>query len=286
MDQVKSFYFKTKKRKIYGTLIGNSKPIEICTIYFAPLFEERLWSHRVAFNFAKDLYKNFGHAVFIFDYHGYGESEGNSEDFSIKHCKEDLVEIINLLKGEYGFNSFILWGIRTGCRIAYECLNCSNSIIAIVFWVPVIDLKNYIIQSLRFTISTQSILFKKIVAKRDDILQELLEFGKCEREGYQLNYIDYFRFGSSFYKELIDFENLNFENQIKKRYNLLVIDITNKTILSESTMNDLEKYFKLTYKSISAKEFWGITSFYSQRSDDFYHETIEWYNKNKIFNSK
>ena len=251
MSRIHNFFHDTGKDQLFCTLIGDSSTSNKCTIYLAPLFEERMWSQRVAFNFALELWKNQRQPVFIFDYFGYGESDGDTEDFTLLRFRQDLRQILTLLKNKYGFLHFTLWGIRTGAALAVEGLSVDSSVVSLVLWSPVLNLNKYVYSQLRSTIASQATVFRKVHAKRDDILNELLEHEKCECEGYLLNHIDGYRIGRAFYQEILQKDH----NNLAQKLNLptLLIDmispIDSKKHLGLTELQEAE-IEKLTYKKV------------------------------------
>lgn len=278
MDNINSFFYDTGKGQLFCTLIGNPSTSKTCTIYLAPLFEERMWSQRVAFNFALELWKNLRQPVFMFDYFGYGESDGDTEDFSLLRFRQDLRQILTLLEKKYGFLHFILWGIRTGCALAIESLSINSSIVSFVLWSPLLNLKDYVYSQLRSTLASQTAVFRKIHAKRDDILNELLEHGKCEREDYLLNHIDGYRIGKAFYQETLQWDHNNLTQ--KQNIPALLVDIiSSKGSKNSSGLTELQKNSneKLTYQKVEANPFWLDGRDYSQTSEEVYRISLQWY---------
>lgn len=278
MSKIQSFFHDTGKGQLFCTLIGDSSTSNECTIYLAPLFEERMWSQRIAFNFALELWKNQRQPVFMFDYFGYGESDGDTEDFSLLRFRQDLRQIFTLLKTRYTFLHFTLWGIRTGSALVFEGLSLDPAIVSLVLWSPVLNLKDYVYSQLRSTLASQAAVFRKIHATRDDILNELLEYGKCEREGYLLNHIDGYRIGKAFYQEILQWNH----NNLTQKLNIpaLLVDIISpKGSKNSHGLTELQKTAieELNYQKVEANPFWLDSRDYSQRSEDVYRISLQWY---------
>lgn len=280
MSKIRNFFMKSGDRHIFCSMIGEPRDSKVCMLIFLPLFEERMWSQRVAFNFALKIAEN-GNPVLMWDYYGYGESDGDSEDFTLHDCCKDTRIIIEYLKSEYRFSSFNFLGIRTGCGIACHVLSQdATDVEGAVFWAPVIDLKNFIFNALRSTITTQSFVFKKIVANRDIILSELMQIGNCSRGGYILNHIDGYRIGKKFYEEILYSSVIGLPNEedISKLY-LDVLPKGKEALLKKIKDEQEEKLMGIpntSYVIETDKEFWVNSMNYDQTSEKLYSITMEW----------
>ena len=283
MNKINRFYHYTGSGKIFYTIIGEPSPEKICTIIFLPLFEERMWSQRIVFNFALELAEKNGVAV-IYDYTGYGESDGDTEDFSFSQCQHDLNSLLATIKETFHLTKFTFLGVRTGCSIIVDYFNqIKTHDTAIVLWAPVLDIEKFVFKELRSTISTQSYVLKKIIAKREVILEELKKHGKCEKKGYLLNHIDGYRIGKTFQDEFSSFDGQSMLKELEcpKLY-IDVIPIKKLKMqdsIKEKMLAELSDVKNLNYKIIAANEFWINSRDYTQKSIDVYHATLQWYEK-------
>ena len=287
MMKIQSFMLDSGGDNIFCSLFGESSAnTSVCTIIFLPLFEERMWSHRIAYNFALQLAQK-NNPVLIWDYFGYGESDGDSEDFTIGRCCQDTEGIIENLKKNHGFSDFIFLGIRTGGGIACHVINgISGHISGLVLWAPLMDFKGVVLKSLRSTISTQSYVFKKIVANRETILDELAKSGKCERDNYILNHIDGYRIGMGFYEEIMNFPKIDIPN--KADLPIIYIDVipqAKEAIFQKNEQAQREAfcdYYELTYNYVADREFWLNSKDFEQYSGKLYSKTMEWLESRKM----
>jgi pimeloyl-ACP methyl ester carboxylesterase len=276
---IENFFRNNGNSHIFCTLVAPANTTEECVIYFSPLFEERMWSHRVAFNFARDLAASGRYSVLLFDYFGYGESSGNSEDFTLDGCRRDVESIISMLQ-QKGFKRFLFWGIRTGCAIALSSMPTDPIISSAFFWAPVFRLHEFIYDSLRATMAGQYMLFKQVKAKRDTILEELSNIGHCSRDGYILNHVDGYRFGNTFYQETIFLNNTLDLNQV--HFPLLLIEVAaNNNGKQPSDQGQGAKAFSngnhnIQINRIFERHFWLIGPDYSQRANSLYEDTLIW----------
>lgn len=277
---IESFFHDTGNGRIFCTLIGTPGPAKECVVYFSPLFEERMWSQRIAFNFARELAARGNHAVLMFDYHGYGESDGESEDFTLAGCRDDL-ESLFVLMGTRGFSRFSWWGIRSGCAVALASMPANTPVTAAILWAPVLGLKTYLYDSLRATIAAQYMIFNKSVVTRDIILEELAATGQCSREGYLLNYIEGYRFGKIFYQETQALEHI--QDLSLLTFPSLVLELlrpgskNGKTDMKPTGVHGASQTNQnISHLQITEKQFWIIGKDYSQSAEALYSATIAW----------
>ena len=277
---VENHFLETAKGRIFCTLISPRQPTRQCVVYFSPLFEERMWCQRIAFNFARLLAARGSRAVLVFDYYGYGESEGVCEEFSLAGCRDAVRSIAFFLEGR-GYSLLTAWGIRTGCAVALSVVPTQPGIVGSIFWAPVLGLTDYINDSLRASMASQILMFKRVVAARDSILSELLLEGKCVREGYVLNHIEGYRFSAEFYNELQSGAGRGTWDALA--HPALVVEVPDsKAVGRKPTSNSHQGLVErpdhplLSVRTVSERPFWLIGPDYSQTSEGIYEVTTEW----------
>ncbi len=283
MSEIKSFFLNSGERKIFCNIFGTQQRTQTCILIFLPLFEERMWCQRIAFNFACQLAKN-GTLAVMWDYYGYGESDGDSENFTLHGCHVDTLRIMEHLNSEYGISVFNLLGIRTGCGVVCHMIEQGlPDVSSLTLWAPIIDLKGFLFNALRSTISTQSYVFKRIVANRNTIIEELVKFGECSRGGYVLNHIDGYRIGKQFYQEVISTDHINLpKNDSISILYLQIVSPSKKNFLEKiksEQEKSMEGCLNVSYEIISDREFWINSRDYSQTSERVYAMTMEWIRK-------
>lgn len=282
LDNIQHFFCGSEKKRIFCSLIRSADISKECVIYFPPLFEERMWCQRVSFNFARDLAARGKRSVLIFDYYGYGESDGHAEDFSLSRCRSDVYSLISVMQ-EKGFTSFVLWGIRTGCAVALASVVPNVRISSAILWAPVFDLKEYLYGSLRATMATEMSMFKKILAKREVILEELVQTGACWREGYQLNNIEGYRFGKTFYQEMLSADYKVEPDSVT--FPTFIAEISSEEELNGKEVVELgrdrstDMNSGITRVAVPGRKFWLIGRDYSQTEDALYQITCDWLNE-------
>lgn len=279
MTDIKSFFHQANGNNIFCTTIGDLNKADSCVIYFSPLFEERMWVQRIAFNYACDFWNKFNIPVFIFDYYGYGESDGESEDFSFEQCKNDWAEIAAFLGDNYQIHDFIFWAIRTGSNIALYNLDSIVSVSKIILWFPIFDLQKYIFSELRSVISFQSSVYKKILVNRDKIIEDVLSSGECIRDTYAMNNIDGYRFGKTFLEEVHNLGPINHISKINRPSLIINTESKSKKPLSiENQISGIPDKNDLIFStSVNAPAFWKYSQNYSQRLNNIFNITSDWH---------
>lgn len=269
-------YFEANNIKLFYLVIGELKGASQCLLYLSPLFEERMWGQRVAFTFAKEFNRITGKPVVMMDYYGYGESDGDTEDFSLKRSKEHFHMLMKYLRKEFGIASFALWGVRGGCLLATMLEKTEVQCCSLLLWAPILNLKKHIYTQLRSTVATQGTIFKKVKATRDEILNELLSTGKCERDGYQMNHVDGYRIGKNFWMEISASDSLC--DYRKAQIPILAIDIISTRDAERMAGKTVEQIKNnVRCERVAANKFWQENLEYSQFSKKVFELSIAWF---------
>jgi len=280
LDTIKNFYREEGKDRLFCTLIGDPTGCDECIVYFAPLFEERMWTQRIAFNFSCDVWKECRIPTFVFDYYGYGESDGDAEDFTLSRCRRDFLEHVAFLRQTYGTKRITLWGVRTGCVVALSCLSDQVPVSSQILWTPVVDLKTYVEEELRAVLSYQTSVFKKILATRKVILEELLDQGHSTHEGYILNNLDGYRFGKAFYQEVSEMTAKQVLGEVRSPSLILngISEKRNKPFCKEQDLlQELQdKHKDISVQDVTIHSYWAYTLNYTQRLEPLFSLTLDW----------
>ncbi|MBT8350241.1 MAG: alpha/beta hydrolase, partial [Deltaproteobacteria bacterium] len=78
------FFFPNESYNLFGVLHEpENTPKPQGFVFCHPFAEEKLWTHRVFVNFARELAQK-GYTVLRFDYMGHGDSEGGFQDSTIE----------------------------------------------------------------------------------------------------------------------------------------------------------------------------------------------------------
>jgi hypothetical protein len=277
MQNINGNYFETQNVKLYYLVVGTLDGCSECLLYLSPFFEERLWVQRVAFIFAKEYNKITGNPVVMMDYYGYGESDGDTEDFSLEGAKEHILMLMNYLQINFNIARFALWGARGGCLLATMLEKSISQFSSMLLWAPVLDLKEFIYKQLRSTVASQGTIFKKVKATRNEILDELIAHGKCDRDGYLLNHVEGYRIGKRFWMEISANETLNVNDLRNSKIPFLVIDIISEK--DAEKMNDFSTNKSkeiVRFEKVIENKFWLENLDYSQSSKKAFELSIAW----------
>ena len=204
----KALFFRTDDRPLYGVLMapdpdsGDVRPSGRGLVICDSLFEEKSWCERVMVNLGRRLAQQ-GHIVLSFDYHGYGNSAGDSGDMSVSGMERDIAAACDLVRGK-GADTISLLGIRWGAAPACSVAASRNDIDSVFLINPVDNWKRQIGQALRANVAGQYAIFRNVVRTREQIINECLETGKCVEAGYMMNNIDGYVFSNDFYSEAVE----------------------------------------------------------------------------------
>ena len=153
----------------------------------APLFDEKLWSHRVLVNLARHL-ANLGIPVLRFDYFGDGESEGRFEDASVTTRVRDIHDAVDFCRRETGAREVYLLGLCYGATLALRASLEPNhdAVAGAVAWAPVIDGERYLNDILRAHLSAQMIVHRKVIHDREALIGQIMANQSVNIEGYEI----------------------------------------------------------------------------------------------------
>ena len=181
------FFFSNVSYRLFGVLHEPKNRSNKAGFVFCHAFaEEKLWSHRVFVNFARELAQR-GYTVLRFDYMGHGDSQGHFEDSSIETRLSDIKCAIKTLKEKDGsIKNVGLLGLRFGSTLAAISAEMENDISHLVLWEPIINGSKYMKDLLRINISTQSAIYKEIRHNSEALIQMMKEGKKVNVDGYEI----------------------------------------------------------------------------------------------------
>jgi alpha/beta superfamily hydrolase len=158
----------------------------LAVVVCAPLFEEKLWSHRVLVHFARHLASQ-GVAVLRFDYFGDGESEGRFEDASVDSRLRDVADAVHHCRAQTDAGAVALVGLGYGGTLAVSAGVAPEAGIAgVVAWSPVIDGDRYVNDLLRANLSAQMVVHRKVIHDREALIAQILDNQPVSIEGYEI----------------------------------------------------------------------------------------------------
>lgn len=180
------FFPNREGRRLFAILHEACAPAQpFALVYCAPLFEEKLWSHRVAVNFARFMAAR-GVAVLRFDYFGDGESEGLFEDASVSSRLADIEDAAQLCRQQTGAEKIYGWGLCYGATLAVCAALSSPHLAGAVGWAPVMDGERYVGDLLRAHLTAQMVVHRKVIHDREALIAQIEAGRTVNVEGYEI----------------------------------------------------------------------------------------------------
>jgi exosortase A-associated hydrolase 2 len=142
-----------------------------------PFAEEKNISHRVLTDFARYACSH-GYNVLRFDYRGCGDSEGDFEEATLSTRLSDIHRAIEILIERTGNDKIILFGLRLGATLAAAIASDGPRTDSLVLWEPVLHVKAYFEQFLRYQVLAEMIRENILVTNRKKLINDLQD-GKC-----------------------------------------------------------------------------------------------------------
>lgn len=180
------FFLNRNGQRLFGVLHQGASP-GLAVVVCAPLFDEKLWSHRVFVNLARYIAAR-GVSVLRFDYYGDGESEGRFEDASVSTRLRDIHDAVGFCRRETGAQRVVLVGLGYGATLALRAAldAASPAVAGVVAWSPVMDGKRYINDILRAHLSAQMLVHRKVIHDREALVGQILADQSVNIEGYEI----------------------------------------------------------------------------------------------------
>lgn len=181
------FFFDLDAEKLFGLWhlpAGAPRAIVVMCHAFA---EEKLWSHRVYVNFARDA-ALAACAVLRFDMRGEGDSDRDFEAADIESRVQDVVRAVEIARTEFPGVPLTLLGHRLGGSVALAAgARLADQVQRIVVWDPVQDGADYFGQLIRSNLATQMATGGKVTRSRDVLLADLRKGEQVVADGYGLS---------------------------------------------------------------------------------------------------
>jgi len=271
----KPLFFKNKENNYYlfGFLFqprvknaNNRKGVIFCD----SIGSEKYFSHRVLVNFARLLQAN-GYVAFLFDYYGNGDSEGDFESTRLESYLSDTKEAIEFLTQETKVEEVYLLGLRLGAVFASLVAAKEIGVEGLVLWSPVIDVGEYLYDSLRSNLTIQGIVHKRIKFNRAQLIEQIKNNTPVVVEGYVMV--------KDFYQSLFD---INLKTiRLRPESRVLLVEISNKVDSEKNGALDL--IFKDNNQClrvvIQDDPFWilkGTNQRYITSSRLLFEKTLSW----------
>ena len=124
-DTERALFFENRAgARLYGHLhlatqsTDGSTPSPV-VVYCHPFGEEKMHAHRVAVHFARYA-ANAGVSVFRFDTFGSGDSDGLSEEATLRGMIEDTADAVHFVRDRLDGRRAVLLGLRLGANLAFQ----------------------------------------------------------------------------------------------------------------------------------------------------------------------
>lgn len=218
-------------------------------------------------SFARDL-AGRGYPVLRFDYMGNGDSDGDFEECSVETMLSDTRCAINLLRERVsGVESINLLGLRLGATIVALAGEKGFPKTRLILWDPVIDGSEYMKETLRINLATQSAIYKKILHNTDALIQMMKNGKTVNIEGYEMAW--------PLYEQIAGIDLLINGNSCEGR--VLIVQISRKEGTVRQSLNKLkEKYARCDLAVAVEDPFWKeIKPFYA-RAENLFRLTHDW----------
>lgn len=186
------FFFKNGEMNLFGiTHTPDGTVANEGFILIHPFGEEKLWSHRVYVNFAREATAR-GFPVLRFDLAGHGDSEGESENCTVASYLTDIESAQRTFRERFpNTESVGLLGLRFGATLACLSASRSDAIDHLVLWEPVLDGARYMQELMRINLGTQLAVFGKVTEDRAVLVEKMRQGASTNVDGYLIS-VDFF----------------------------------------------------------------------------------------------
>jgi len=195
-NEIPQFFLNSRRQRLYSILHladATQKQHDFAVVFCAPLFEEKLWSHRVLVNYARSLAAQ-GIAALRFDYFGDGESEGRFEEATVTSRVADILDAVEFCRSRAGVRRIVLLGLGYGAVLALAAAR-TGDVDGIVAWAPIMSGEQYTSDLLRAHLGAQVVLHRKVIHDREALVQKIMNGEFVNIEGYEI--------GNPFFSELV-----------------------------------------------------------------------------------
>ncbi len=277
----KPFYFNNKKSRhfLFGVEYIPSKPKNIGIVFLQPIGTERNVIDAIQVNLARTLASS-GITVLRFDYFGTGDSQGDFSQISLETFISDIDSAVDHMACNEYIEKTGLFGLRFGALLAiYYTENKKNQIQYLILCEPVVNASDYIKQELRQSISTQTVLFKKVIMDRNQIIQNLLDELPTTINGYDMANMNGFPLTKELVVSIKDIDL--FKDNATYSNDCLILHIAKSKRKKSVQIEKLETHYckarSIQYFEILEKTIPWIHGTYLMKTSDLINNTIlEW----------
>lgn len=127
---------------LFGMLHMPSLPARRAVLMCPPLGQDLIRCHRLYRQLSQTLAEQ-GHAVLRFDYHGTGDSAGDSADVTWQRCIDDTLTAVAELRARGRVDRVVAFGARLGGSVALAAAERAL-FTEVIAWDPVLDGDQYV----------------------------------------------------------------------------------------------------------------------------------------------
>lgn len=269
----KPFYFQNGSHDLFGVLHAPEITTPRgCLVLCHPFGEEKLWSHRVFVNLAREATSR-GYAVLRFDFMGHGDSSGQSEDCSINTYLSDLEAAVAEARNHFPNSAFFgLVGLRFGATLAYLFAEKHDDIGPLVLWEPIIDGGRYMQELLRINLSTQLATFGKLLEDRSQLIENMDAGRHANVGGYLMS--------AKFYRECSEV-HLGTGGNCLSHADCLVVQVApdSKQKDRADLVSVADRYASADFLKIREHVFWREVRPFSSKTSNLIQNTLLWLEK-------
>jgi alpha/beta superfamily hydrolase len=187
-NETPQFFLNRNGSRLFSIFHAAGSPAasDRAVVFCAPLFEEKLWSHRVFVNCAR-YFATRGISSLRFDYFGDGESEGRFENATVQSRMADVEDAVAFCREQSGATKVYVLGLSYGATIGTCAALRDSNVTAAIAWSPVMDGQRYASEVLRAHLSAQMVVHRKIIHDREALVQQILSGRPVDVEGYEID---------------------------------------------------------------------------------------------------
>jgi len=170
------------------TLPAGAEPSAV-VLFCPPTFDEHSRAYPIMREYARGLAAR-GIGTLRFDYFATGDSAGTSDQFTMSSGVGDVAFLLSWLATRFPGVRIVPMAVRMGARLLLDAIvgqagALAGRLTAPILWDPVVDVRSYVFNELRATLSGALMVYQGQVATREEIVKETLATGFCDRRGYR-----------------------------------------------------------------------------------------------------
>lgn len=264
------YYFEGQSYKLFGVAhLPHGQEAITGVVFCHPFGEEKLWSHRVFVNQARKLAQS-GFACLRFDFMGHGDSDGQSEECSLKTYLSDIdAAVTELQRIAPTVKSVKLIGLRFGATLAHLYGLDQTSVDGLVAWEPILDGSRYAKELLRVNLTTQMAAYGEVRDNRQAIVEKMRAGEPANVDGYLLSH--------TFYEELDSIDVLARRDSIS-HIACQVVQIS--ADIRKPYRDELQEFSSIysdtMLSKVEAPQFWREIKPFCSMPNDLITSTLRW----------